>query len=97
VRGRVTDVSDESQVEGAMLAAHDAFRSLYIVVDCACFGRIAPLTEQVEITASLTLGGAFYGAERAARGRYSSRGSAVVINISSVNAASKRSAGAAYE
>ncbi len=43
--GRVTDVSDESQVEGAMRAARDAFGSLDIVVNCAGFGAIAPLTE----------------------------------------------------
>ena len=43
--GRVTDVSDESQVEGAMRAAREAFGSLDIVVNCAGFGAIAPLTE----------------------------------------------------
>ena len=43
--GRVTDVSDESQVEGAMREARDAFGSLDIVVNCAGFGAIAPLTE----------------------------------------------------
>jgi NAD(P)-dependent dehydrogenase (short-subunit alcohol dehydrogenase family) len=40
--GRVTDVSDESQVEGAMRTARDAFGSLDIVVNCAGFGVIAP-------------------------------------------------------
>ena len=43
--GRVTDVSDESQVEGAMRAAREAFGSLDIVVNCAGFGAIAPLIE----------------------------------------------------
>ena len=33
--GRVTDVSDEAQVEAAMRAARDAFGSLDIVVNCA--------------------------------------------------------------
>ena len=43
--GRVTDVSDEIQVEGAMRAAREAFGSLDIVVNCAGFGAIMPLTE----------------------------------------------------
>jgi NAD(P)-dependent dehydrogenase (short-subunit alcohol dehydrogenase family) len=43
--GRVTDVSDESQVEGAMRDARNAFGSLDIVVNCAGFGAITPLTE----------------------------------------------------
>ena len=43
--GRVTDVSDEHQVEAAMRAAHDAFGSLDIVVNYAGFGVIMPLTE----------------------------------------------------
>ena len=43
--GRVTDVSDEGQVEGAMRAARDAFGSLDIVVNFAGFGAISPLTE----------------------------------------------------
>ena len=43
--GRVTDVSDEDQVEAAMHAARDAFGSLDIVVNCAGFGAITPLIE----------------------------------------------------
>jgi NAD(P)-dependent dehydrogenase (short-subunit alcohol dehydrogenase family) len=43
--GRVTDISDESQVKGATRNARDAFGSLDIVVNCAGFGVIAPLTE----------------------------------------------------
>jgi NAD(P)-dependent dehydrogenase (short-subunit alcohol dehydrogenase family) len=43
--GRVTDVSDESEVEAAVRAAREAFGSLDIVVNCAGFGAIAPLTE----------------------------------------------------
>jgi len=40
--GRVTDVSDESQVEGAMRAARDAFGSLDIVVNCAALVPLRP-------------------------------------------------------
>ena len=43
--GRVADVSDESQVEGAMREARNAFGSLDIVVNCAGFGAITPLIE----------------------------------------------------
>jgi NAD(P)-dependent dehydrogenase (short-subunit alcohol dehydrogenase family) len=43
--GRVTDVSDEHQVEAAMRAAREAFGSLDIVVNCAGFGAIMALTE----------------------------------------------------
>ena len=39
--GHVTDVSDETQVEGAMRAAREAFGSLDIVVNCAGFGAAA--------------------------------------------------------
>ena len=42
---RVTNVSDESQVECTMRDARAAFGSLDIVVNCAAFGVIAPLTE----------------------------------------------------
>jgi NAD(P)-dependent dehydrogenase (short-subunit alcohol dehydrogenase family) len=69
--GRVTDVSDESQVDGAMRAARDAFGSLDIIVNCAGFGVIAPLTE---VTAekwrsvqAVTLGGVFFGVKQGAR------------------------------
>ena len=69
--GRVTDVSDESQVEGAMRAAREAFRSLDIVVNCAGFGAITPLTELTgekwRSVQSVTLGGVFYGVKHAAR------------------------------
>jgi NAD(P)-dependent dehydrogenase (short-subunit alcohol dehydrogenase family) len=62
---RVTDVSDESQVEGAMRAAHEAFGSLDIVVNCAGFGAIVPLTELTgekwKAVQAVTLGGVFYG------------------------------------
>jgi NAD(P)-dependent dehydrogenase (short-subunit alcohol dehydrogenase family) len=69
--GRVTDVSDESQVEGAMRAARDAFGSLDIVVNCAGFGAIAPLTEVTadkwKAVQAVTLGGVFFGVKHGAR------------------------------
>ena len=48
--GRVTDVSDESQVEGAMRAAREAFGSLDIVVNCAGFGRHCPADRAAPVT-----------------------------------------------
>src|ERR1700747_154561 len=64
-RGRITDVSDESQVEGAMREARDAFGSLDIVVNCAGFGAISPLTDlsgdKWKSVQAVTLGGVFYG------------------------------------
>ena len=87
--GRVTDVSDESQVEGAMRQARDTFGSLDIVVNCAGFGAIAPL---IELTAdkwksvqAVTLGGVFYGVKHAAREMLEQGRPGVIINISSVN------------
>ena len=69
--GRVTDVSDESQVEGAMREARNAFGSLDIVVNCAGFGAIAPLTELAadkwQSVQAVTLGGVFYGVKHGAR------------------------------
>ena len=63
VIGRVTDVSDENQVKAAMRAARDAFGSLDIVVNCAGFGAIAPLTELTgdkwKSVQAVTLGGVF--------------------------------------
>jgi NAD(P)-dependent dehydrogenase (short-subunit alcohol dehydrogenase family) len=86
---RLTDVSDESQVEDAMGEAQNSFGSLDIVVNCAGFGAIAPLTE---LTAdkwrsvhSVTLGGVFYGVKHAARLMLKQQGPGVIINISSVN------------
>src|SRR4029077_12249022 len=43
--GCVTNVSDEGQVEAAIRAAREAFGSVDIVVNCAGFGAVAPLTE----------------------------------------------------
>jgi NAD(P)-dependent dehydrogenase (short-subunit alcohol dehydrogenase family) len=88
--GRVTDVSDESQVEAAIRAAREAFGSLDIVVNCAGFGVIAPLTELTsdkwKAVQAVTLGGVFYGVKHAARQMLEQRHPGVIINISSVNA-----------
>lgn len=86
--GRVTDVSDESQVEGAMRAAREAFGSLDIVVNCAGIGVIAPLTELTadgwKSVQAVTLGGVFYGVKHGARQMLEQGRSGVIINISSV-------------
>jgi NAD(P)-dependent dehydrogenase (short-subunit alcohol dehydrogenase family) len=89
-RGRVTDVSDESQVEGAIREAREAFGSLDIVVNCAGFGAISPLTElsgeKWKSVQAVTLGGVFYGVKHAARQMIDQGHPGVIINISSVNA-----------
>jgi NAD(P)-dependent dehydrogenase (short-subunit alcohol dehydrogenase family) len=89
-RGRVTDVSDESQVQAAMREAREAFGSLDIVVNCAGFGAISPLTElsdeKWKAVQSVTLGGVFYGVKHAAREMLEQGHPGVIINISSVNA-----------
>ena len=88
--GRVTDVSDESQVEDAMRATRDAFGSLDIVVNCAGFGAIMPLTElsadKWKAVQAVTLGGVFYGVKHGARHMLEQGRPGVIINISSVNA-----------
>jgi NAD(P)-dependent dehydrogenase (short-subunit alcohol dehydrogenase family) len=88
--GRVTDVSDEGQVEAAMRAAREAFGSLDIVVNCAGFGAIMPLTELTgekwRAVQAVTLGGVFYGVKHAARQMLEQGHPGVIINISSVNA-----------
>jgi NAD(P)-dependent dehydrogenase (short-subunit alcohol dehydrogenase family) len=88
--GRVSDVSDESQVEGAMRQARDAFGSLDIVVNCAGFGVISPLTElpadKWKSVQAVTLGGVFYGVKHASRQMLEQGRPGVIINISSVNA-----------
>jgi NAD(P)-dependent dehydrogenase (short-subunit alcohol dehydrogenase family) len=88
--GRVTNVSDESQVEGAMRDARAAFGSLDIVVNCAGFGVIAPLTEltveQWQSVQAVNLGGVFYGVKQGARQMLEQGRPGVIINISSVNA-----------
>ena len=87
--GRATDVSDEDQVEGAMRAAREAFGSLDIVVNCAGFGAIAPLTEvtgeQWRSVQAVTLGGVFYGVKHGALQMLEQGRPGVIINISSVN------------
>lgn len=88
--GRVTDVSDETQVEGAMREARDAFGSLDIVVNCAGFGAIMPLTdlpaEKWKSVLAVNLGGVFYGVKHGARIMLEQGRPGVIINISSVNA-----------
>jgi NAD(P)-dependent dehydrogenase (short-subunit alcohol dehydrogenase family) len=88
--GRVTDVSDETQVEAAMRAARDAFGSLDIVVNCAGFGAIMPLTElsgdKWKSVLAVNLGGVFYGVKHGARIMLEQGRPGVIINISSVNA-----------
>jgi NAD(P)-dependent dehydrogenase (short-subunit alcohol dehydrogenase family) len=88
--GRVTDVSDENQVEAAIRAAREAFGSLDIVVNNAGFGAITPLTELTaekwKAVQAVTLGGVFYGVKHAARLMLEQGRPGVIINISSVNA-----------
>ena len=88
--GSVTDVSDESQVEAALRKARDAFGSLDVVVNCAGFGAIVPLTElsadKWKAVQAVTLGGVFYGVKHGARQMLEQGRPGVIINISSVNA-----------
>jgi len=87
--GRITDVSDESQVEGAMRQARTGFGSLDIVVNCAGFGAIMPLIElpadKWQSVQAVTLGGVFYGVKHGARQMIEQGHPGVIINISSVN------------
>ena len=98
--GRVTNVSDESQVEGAMRDARAAFGSLDIVVNCAGFGVIAPLTEltaeQWQSIQAVNLGGVFYGVKQGARQMLEQGRPGVIINISSVNAQQPSAGQVAY-
>jgi NAD(P)-dependent dehydrogenase (short-subunit alcohol dehydrogenase family) len=88
-RPRVCDVSDESQVEAALREARTAFGSLDIVVSCAGFGAIAPITElsgeRWRSVQAVTLGGVFYGVKHGARQMIEQGRPGVIINISSVN------------
>ena len=97
--GRVTDVSDEHQVEAAMGAAREAFGSLDIVVNCAGFGAIMPLTElPAEKWRSVqdgTLAGVLYGVKKGARQMLEQGRPGVISNISSVNARQPMEANAA--
>lgn len=87
--GRLTDVSNETQVEDAMYAARKTFGPLDIVVNCAGFGAIAPLTElsdeKWKAVQAVTLGGVFYGVKHGARHMLKQGRAGVIINISSVN------------
>src|SRR6201993_1019734 len=87
--GRVTDVSDESQVEAARPPTRETFGSLDVVVNCAGFGVIAPLTdlsgEKWKSVQDVTLGGVFYGVKHGARQMLEQGRPGVIINISSVN------------
>ena len=98
--GRVTDVSDESQVEAAMQEARRAFDSLDIVVNCAGFGAITPLIELTDAkwksVQAVTLGGVFYGVKHGARQMLEQGLPGVIINISSVNAQQPGEGQAAY-
>ena len=98
--GRVTDVADENQVEAAMRAAREAFGSLDIVVNCAGFGAIMPLTElpadKWRSVHGVTLGGVFHGVKHGARQMLEQGRPGVIINISSVNARHPMEANSAY-
>ena len=98
--GRVTDVSDEDQVEAAMHAARDAFGSLDIVVNCAGFGAITPLIELTgnkwRAVHAVTLNGVFYGVKHGARVMLEHGRRGVIINISSVNGRQPGEGQAAY-
>lgn len=88
--GRIVNVSEEYQVEGAIAEAAKKFGSVDTVVNVAGFGAIAPITE---VTAekwiavqSVTLNGVFFGVKHGARQMLKQGGGGVIINISSVNA-----------
>ncbi len=87
--GHPSDVSDERQVEGAIRAARDAFGRVDVVVNCAGFGAIVPLTELTaekwNAVHDVTLGGVFYGVKHGARQMLEQGHGGVIINISSVN------------
>lgn len=97
---RVTDVADESQVEGALRQTRAAFGSLDIVVNCAGFGAIMPLTElpaeKWRSVQAVTLNGVFYGVKHGARLMLEQGRPGVIINISSVNAQQPGEGQAAY-
>jgi NAD(P)-dependent dehydrogenase (short-subunit alcohol dehydrogenase family) len=87
--GRITDVSNEIQVDAAMRDARNIFGSLDIVVNCAGFGAIAPITQlsgdQWKSVQAVTLNGVFYGVKHGARQMIDQGHPGVIINISSVN------------
>ena len=83
------DVSDEDQVEAAVRHAEETFGSLDVVVNCAGFGRISPLTdlskEDWAAVHAVTLSGVFFGVKQAARRMLAGGRRGVILNISSVN------------
>jgi NAD(P)-dependent dehydrogenase (short-subunit alcohol dehydrogenase family) len=87
--GRITDVSNEIQVDAAMRDARNIFGSLDIVVNCAGFGAIAPITQlsgdKWKSVQAVTLNGVFYGVKHGARQMIDQGHPGVIINISSVN------------
>lgn len=97
---RVTDVSDEAQVESAMHAAYDAFGSLDIVVNCAGFGAISPLVDLTpakwRAVQDVTLNGVFHGIKYGAQTMLEQGRGGVIINISSVNGRQPGEGQAAY-
>jgi len=96
----VADVSNEAQVEQALGAARRAFGSLDIVVNCAGFGAIVPITEltsaQWKAVQAVTLGGVFHGIKHGARLMLEQGRPGVIINISSVNGRQPGEGQAAY-
>ncbi|MBY3233435.1 SDR family oxidoreductase [Rhizobium laguerreae] len=98
--GRVVDVSMEDQVERALRTAHDTFGSLDVVVNCAGFGAITPITELTaekwRSVQAVTLGGVFFGVKHGARIMIEQGRPGVIINISSVNARQPGEGQAAY-
>ncbi|MEX2695251.1 MULTISPECIES: SDR family NAD(P)-dependent oxidoreductase [Rhizobium] len=98
--GRITNVSDETQVESALRAAQETFGSLDIVVNCAGFGAITPLTELTadkwNAVQAVTLGGVFFGVKHGARLMIEQGRPGVIINISSVNGRQPGEGQAAY-
>jgi NAD(P)-dependent dehydrogenase (short-subunit alcohol dehydrogenase family) len=86
---RITNVSDESQVEGAISQAAKEFGFVDIVVNVAGFGAIAPITEvtaeQWSAVHAVTLTGVFFGVKHGARQMLKQGRPGVIINISSVN------------
>ena len=88
--GRVTDVSDESQVEAAMRAARDGVRVAGHRGEQRRLRRNFPADRAVRrskwrAVQSVTLGGVFYGVKHGARQMLEQGRAGVIINISSVN------------
>jgi NAD(P)-dependent dehydrogenase (short-subunit alcohol dehydrogenase family) len=99
-RARMMDVSSEAQVESALGYARRSFGALDIVVNCAGFGAISPITELTgekwKAVQAVTLGGVFYGVKHGARQMLEQGRPGVIINISSVNGQQAGEGQAAY-